>query len=242
MKIRLCTLTWNEEKFLPYFLDYYSTFCDKIVIFDNYSTDKTDEIVKRYDKVELRRYSSGNQISDSLYLSLKNNAYKKDREDYDWQIVVDADEILFHPHIRELLASYMEQGITLPQTRGFQMISQVFPSDLSQPIYKSVNCGIYNPSYSKFVVFNPKSVTINYNTGCHACSPAGNVKKSKVCDLKLLHYKFLSYDYLLTRYNQYKQRLSDENKDNKWGHQYLMNKSQLYREFNTYLHKARPVI
>jgi glycosyltransferase involved in cell wall biosynthesis len=46
MKVGLTAPCFNEERFLPYFLRHYSTFCDKIFIFDNCSTDKSKEIIK----------------------------------------------------------------------------------------------------------------------------------------------------------------------------------------------------
>ena len=42
MKIHSHILAWNEEKILPYTLDYYSTFCEKIFIYDNMSDEMYD--------------------------------------------------------------------------------------------------------------------------------------------------------------------------------------------------------
>jgi len=71
MQIELYAVAWNEEKIIEYFLRYYSAFCDKIVIYDNESTDRTPEIVRSYPNTELRSWSSNNQINENLYLVMK---------------------------------------------------------------------------------------------------------------------------------------------------------------------------
>jgi glycosyltransferase involved in cell wall biosynthesis len=62
MKIHVYIISYNEEKLLPFTLDYYSTFCEKIFVYDNYSTDSSDEIYKKYNKVEVIKWDSGNEI------------------------------------------------------------------------------------------------------------------------------------------------------------------------------------
>ena len=44
MKIACYTITYNEELMLPHFIKHYKQFCDKIVVYDNMSTDRTKEI------------------------------------------------------------------------------------------------------------------------------------------------------------------------------------------------------
>jgi len=48
MKICVLTNTFNEEKILPFFLDYYMNYVcvDKIIIIDGGSTDNTLNILK----------------------------------------------------------------------------------------------------------------------------------------------------------------------------------------------------
>ncbi len=47
MNIHAHILTWNEEKILPFTLDYYSNICSQIFIYDNMSTDSSDEIFSK---------------------------------------------------------------------------------------------------------------------------------------------------------------------------------------------------
>ena len=76
MKIHAHILSWNEEKILPFTLDYYSNICEKIFIYDNMSTDSSDEIYKKYPKVEVVKWSSGDEIHELNYTKIKSEEYK----------------------------------------------------------------------------------------------------------------------------------------------------------------------
>ena len=71
MKIHAYIISYNEEKLLPFTLDYYSTFCEKIFVYDNYSTDSSDNIYKNYSKVEVIKWDSGNEINELNYIKIK---------------------------------------------------------------------------------------------------------------------------------------------------------------------------
>ena len=68
MRITTITVCYNEEKILPFFLDYYSSFCDEIIIFDGNSTDNTVSIIQSYARtskcnIELRISNSPNSVN-----------------------------------------------------------------------------------------------------------------------------------------------------------------------------------
>ena len=83
MKIHAYIISYNEEKLLPFTLDYYSTFCEKIFVYDNYSTDSSDEIYKKYDKVEVIKWDSGNEINENNYIKIKSEEYRKYSRNFD---------------------------------------------------------------------------------------------------------------------------------------------------------------
>ena len=113
MRITTITVCYNEEKILPFFLDYYSSFCDEIIIFDGNSTDNTVSIIQSYARtskcnIELRISNSPNSVNgyDEELLSkdlnfnynlslhyIRNNAWKNlfTKDINDWIIVVDVD-------------------------------------------------------------------------------------------------------------------------------------------------------
>mgnify|MGYP003885661107 CR=1 FL=1 len=45
-KIHLYSICYNEQVMLPHFIDHYSSFCDKLFIYDNFSTDLSSDICK----------------------------------------------------------------------------------------------------------------------------------------------------------------------------------------------------
>lgn len=243
MKIKVSALCYNEEKMLPFFLNHYGAFCDKIVIFDNYSTDKSVEIIKAHPKAELRYYSTQNKVDDDMYIRLKNIIHRADYQNYDWQIVVDIDEFLYHPNIRECLSQYSKQGITLPKVKGYQMVSSEFPTTSEKQIYEQVDKGVYSSDYSKLVVYNPQKISnMRYTIGCHSCKPQGSVIQSATTQLKLLHYKFISYRFVIERYKLYKHRLSNQNITKKWGRQYLHSLHTIEADFQNLLKNAKKVV
>src|SRR5262245_42339747 len=103
MKIAVYTLCFNEEFFLPYFLRHYHQYTERIVLFDNCSTDHTAEIARQAG-VDVRPYESGDEIRDDLLLQIKNNCWKECRgQGVDWVLVVDVDEILYHSDLTGFL-------------------------------------------------------------------------------------------------------------------------------------------
>jgi hypothetical protein len=54
MQIELYSITWNERRMLPFFLDYYGPWVERFAIFDDQSDDGTAETLARYPKVHLQ--------------------------------------------------------------------------------------------------------------------------------------------------------------------------------------------
>jgi hypothetical protein len=221
MIIHAHILAFNEEKILPFTLDYYSNICDKIYIYDNMSTDSSDEIYKRYPKVTVIKWNSNNEINELNYLNIKNNGYKLSREDNaDWVIVCDTDEFLYHPRLLEKLEYYKNEGITVPKIDGHDMVSESFPEYDGELITNKIKTGseVY-PPFCKNIVFNPK-IDAKFGIGGHSFQ-SNNTINSSSPELKLLHYKFLGVEYVENIYKSRMERLSEFNKQHKFGEHYL---------------------
>jgi DNA-directed RNA polymerase subunit H (RpoH/RPB5) len=216
MKIHAYIIAWNEEKILPFTLDYYSTICEKIFVYDNMSTDSSDEIYKRYKNVEVIKWGDKEKGHNEFYnKEIKSKEYRKKSrgQNVDWVITVDCDEIIYHENLIDLLKKYKEEGVTLPRISGHDMFSEKFPIYDGDLITNKIKEGsdVYEPM-SKHVVFNPE-IDIEFGFGAHhfycpECS------MSKEPEIKLLHYKFIDFAYLLNRYRSLSQRQSDFNKTN----------------------------
>ncbi len=170
-----------------------------ITIYDNLSTDRSKEIILSSGCTYIP-YDSGGQIRDDLYLKIKNNAWKGSKADF--CIIVDIDEFLEVPSDLE--------DCTMVRTKGYDIVGPP-PS----------RNGVFNPMYSKFCMFRPDQIKeINFSPGCHNCSPSGNIKVSTQT-ANLLHYKYISEEYVYARHKVYQGRISDINRTYQWGIEYF---------------------
>ncbi len=196
--IEVFAICYNEEFFLPYFIKHYQDMGAKITIFDNMSTDRSKEIILSSGCTYLT-YESNNQIKDDIYLKIKNHCWKKSLAD--WVIVCDIDELIEVP--------FSMKKYTIINTRGFDMVG--LPNERR---------GVPNRLYSKHIMFRPKYINeISYNPGCHTCSIQGKVIGSTEI-ANLLHYKYISEEYVFARHSMYQKRLSEINKSQGWGLEY----------------------
>jgi len=206
--ITIYTIAYNEEVMLPFFIKWYrERFPDcKIVVYDNYSTDNTEKIALE-NKCEVIKYDTGNKLSDSKYLEIKNNCWKN--AETDWVLVCDADEMLdvFEKDLKNIKE-------TIIQGKGYNMYNIEEEESLENMIY-----GSRAKQYDKYLLFNKKFITeINYSPGCHTAFPKGSVAINNT--FNLYHYSWLGVNYVFNKYQRNKQRLSEENIKNNWGFHY----------------------
>lgn len=225
--ITIYTLTYNEEIMLPFFIKHYRNKFNNcsIVVFDNESTDKTVEIATEHG-CQVIPYSTGNQISDSKYLEIKNNCWKDSKTD--WNIICDCDELC---EINEEDLNFeITKGTSLFKFEGYEMVNTTSNND--SIIIEELNMGVKNKFYDKVLMFNKKEISdINYTPGCHQSNPKGNIKFSNK-KYKLLHYKYIGQDYLVNRYKLFSSRLSKENLQKRWGHHYIETENKIREQFN----------
>ena len=239
--IELFTICYNEEKIMPFFLDHYS-FCDKITIYDNASTDNSTKIAQNYNltNVEVCNYDTNNTLDDSVYLQIKNNVWKKSKCDY--IIVVDIDEFLYHPNLKQFI---MDTRQPIYKPYGYNMISETFPTE--GRLTTQIKTGAPEINYSKQVLFSPLYISeINYTPGCHHADPIdknGNkVIPAQYNELKLLHYKNISLDYRLEKHKLYSTRYSNYNMTTGAGSHYMYSQEAQRDEFNLILNNSTIII
>ena len=219
MIVHVYSITKNDEYFLPYFLRHYTTFADRIFLFDDRSQDKTVEIAKANDKVSVCSVNwpegGWTDYNDSL---LWLDAYKRySRDIADWVIIVDSDEIVYHANILDVLTKHKDHGEKLLKTRGFAMFSEELPTTEGQ-IYEQCNTGIRVKEFDKPIIFNP-SIDVFFRPGRHYVyyeryNPGEWWIPRKHCGIKLLHYKYLSKEFCVRRTYNYSTKKEAEKRSN----------------------------
>lgn len=233
------TVCFNESHFVGNFLTAYQG-ADKIIAYDNYSTDNTVELLKRDPRVEVRYYDTGGKIRDDIYLQIKNNCWKEARRKADWVVVVDFDEIFTRMESSKSLnlvkfnldlSELHNAGFNIIKPYGYNMISWDAPLFTNDHPWEHSKKGTYHPPEDKMCCFRPDHIQeINYVIGAHqanAVTISGQeVKVYRHKDFKVLHYKAWNHDLYMERANVYRERMSELNKKNRWAFQYLYSQEE----------------
>jgi glycosyltransferase involved in cell wall biosynthesis len=192
--------SYNYEVMTRYAIKHYQQFCNKIILYDNESTDATPQIAKSLG-AEVRNYHTDG-LDDDLIAKMKSNCWKEARnKNVDWIVVADMDELLYHPNIRMKLEELKSQGVTIIKTSSCHMVSPTLPTE-DKPITDLVKTGNRNPPghhYNKMICFRPDCILeTNFDSGAHnprleALYPAtiniyGGEDQS---DMLMLHYKYI---------------------------------------------------
>ena len=210
MKTKLCvyTICWNEAELMPYFLRHYSKFADKIVVFDEQSTDGTREIVAACQKAELRDWPHTG-LDDNRFIEAVNTVYKEAAGKFDWVAWPDVDELLYHADIGKVLD---ETKADMLGAEGWAMISAIAPNGVSGQLYDHFRNGLRQPNYDKYIIWRPM-FHVEHQHGRHTYAPDWpkcDGVKEVVPDLRLLHYHYLGIEKTAARHRRNYGRAMDK--------------------------------
>jgi Glycosyl transferase family 2 len=211
MKIEVHSLLHNEAPLVPYFVQHYCQFAD-IYFYESDSTDGSPQIAKILG-AHVIPFETGNEINELTFLKMKNNCWKKSKAD--WVIIVDTDEFVYHHDIVNILKN---TKYTAFHPKEYRMIADTFPTCHGQ-IYDEVKYGVPGlPGYNKINIFRPDQITdMNYDAGCHSCSPQGNVHVCEETDIITMHFRDLGIKYRIARNAYIDSRRTQINKERGWG-------------------------
>lgn len=241
MNITIYTIAYNEEKMLPFFLDHYSKFASKIVIYDNESTDNTVKIAKEHPLVkDIYSVKTGDSLDDSMYVKIKNSCWKEDASDY--VMLVDTDELIYH---EDDIVKYLENtNYPVYRPTGYNMISEEFPKN-NISVTEQIKRGVYDKFYCKPVIFNPNLIKkTEFELGIHNgrfYDETGNVNPAE-SELKMLHYKNLGFKYREDRHKMFAKRMSDFNQRTGAGIHYTWDTKTQKNEFDDILARSAKII
>jgi len=166
IKVWAYCLAWNEAKMLTYYLRYYTSFCERVIVYDNESTDNSREICSRFPNVELRTFSTNNRFDDFTHVEIKTQCVHEARNQADFVIVGDCDEFVYHENMLEFLAD-VKGKYSVFYPAGFDMVTDRFPTTEGS-IFDEVKTGVPSPWYSKPMLMDPNNVfDFAWVEGCH---------------------------------------------------------------------------
>ena len=244
MTITLYTFCYNEQEMLPYFLNHYSKIVDKIVVYNNESTDRSMDILNSFKEceIEIRDYNSNNEYNEDGLIKLKNNCWKNEESDY--VMVLDVDEILHHPNLKEFLEANPDYDYFKPI--GYDMVGNSVPTDYTKQIYEIIRNGVPSINFSKKVLFKRQFVNdTNFSYGAHSANYKGKKPLSEYVsngDLKLLHYKFIDLEYVIAKHKHYGARRSSHSKKLGLGLHYDYSREKNTEIFNNLKKNSKQVI
>lgn len=215
MRIHAYCIGWQIADTIRFTIQHYKAFCERVVFYDNYSTDDTVKIALECG-AEIRYFGEPGVLNDQHYLDVKNHCWKESLAD--WVIVVDDDEILLFG--ATLAPTYVPplQG-TILRPHGFEIYDYALPMHRFTELRK----GVPNSNYSKVCMWNPREVKeIDYVWGCHQARPTGNIQWVNPGErdhekIRLLHYRSVGGpERIVNRHAMYRaKKISDVNL--KWG-------------------------
>lgn len=236
-KISAYFICYNEAIIMPHLLRHYFSFCDKITICDNLSDDNTLDIIQDFkdNNVKILKFGTHNTFNDAVHAKIKNEIWKQDVGQYDYIIVADADEFLYHPNLFNFLREKKEEGYAVFRSYGYHMIGDYdLQLKYDDNIFEKVKYGVKEDMMNKYLIFDCNKVKdINLSVGSHRSKPVGEGKCYNGNELKLLHFKFLGLENHLKWCAIAKKRLSDFNKQNKFGLNYLEDEAYHINEYKT---------
>lgn len=235
MKIRAQFIGWNIQDTIALTINHYKSFCDQVVFWDNYSTDRSAEIAHSLGAV-VRPFGVPGVLDDGEYLKVKNNCWKG--SDFDYEIACDDDEILYHPNLSFVLEQEKAIGTTIFKTQGYGMFSESVPRET----FLETVTGIPDENYSKWVIFDPSAIKeMNYVYGCHVAKPSGNLIWGQTT-IPLLHYMAIGgAERMIKRHAAYAKRLSPLNQRWGLGHEYTHTPESKRQWFAEQLKKSAPL-
>jgi len=247
MRIHVYAVCYNEQTLMPFFLRHYSQLADEITIFDNMSVDNTLSIIKEFKSsspipVNIVSYNTGNRFSDTKNLQLKNMTIKLSKGKDDWIIVVDTDELIVHSSLRTRLEELSDFDVIHP--KAYHMIGDNIPVDDGKQLTELITSGVFDHYHSKPCIINTNRISrLDFDAGAHHLNTdGGKVLKWTDCDIKLLHYKWLSLQYVISNYKRNAERLSDENLQRGWGFHYRWDESKIKQEYESLKQKSERVM
>lgn len=241
-KVHVYIICWNEIDILPFCVDYWKCFAERVIVYDNGSDDGTLEFLDKFKPwIEVRHFDSEG-VDNEAYLRIKNNVWKESRGKADFVSVGDTDELLFSPVLDEELDYMKDNNMTICGPRQYSLLGESFPQyEDGKLIHELVQRARLQPSNhtyknvsGKIMLFNPNEIEeINYKPGCHYTDIKGNVKLYDGNKIFCIHTnKGFGADYRIARYRQLQKRRSPNDIKKGYGIHFTHTDDKIRSDYN----------
>lgn len=116
----------NEENFIWYAINSILPFVDKIMIWDNGSTDKTAEIIKTINSPKVE-FESHPVSSREAVGHLRQEMLEKTPDKYDWLMILDGDEVWSEKSLKKVLDHITKHPkIETVVTKTYNLVGDIY--------------------------------------------------------------------------------------------------------------------
>lgn len=201
MKLAGVILCHNESKMIKYVMPYWERIkIDKLIVYDNMSTDDSVEQLKKYPFVEIRQFDTNGKFCDTTNARLKSDtSLELKNTGYDWVFVGDFDEVVYcyNPNFREELKKIENLGGDIfNRDMVHPFCIEPFEFDTNKLIHEQMTHFItwHDASRkwggSKVLLHKTENInTIRFAHGAHSCSITHDKNKSLIN----FGYPFISF-------------------------------------------------
>lgn len=241
------TLCKNEEDIIPYVIPYWRIIADKVIVYDNHSTDSSVELLSKHDWIEIRTFDSDGQ-NDIIQKQVKEQAYLEYKNDYDIIIITDLDEVFYFNDFKAVQEAFITQQYNVLATPIVSLCEENKPPYTEDLLHKQCHMFYHKrmnhmegfENYSKLSIFNTKaSDKMLCSVGQHYVNTIPQTKVLISNDGFCLHIdKGLSKEFFIQKRMKMGVNLSQTNKKYGMGIEYLKSAEELEKEYMEYQTKA----
>lgn len=158
LKLWIYTFCYNEEKILPYVIEYWKQYATKVIVYDNGSTDNSLKILSQYSWIEVREFDTENTFDPEKISQYKSFCYTDAIGKADYVMVCDIDEVLLPTeNLFPELVLAKKDNVQLFQTKYYEIINNELNSKYDSLIHTAEGYYAYpNPNIHKAIVFDPQ--------------------------------------------------------------------------------------
>lgn len=237
------TLCKNEQDIIPFCIDYWKRIADKVIVYDNHSTDNSVELLSKEDFIEVRTFDSEGQ-NEFIQKEVKENAYQEFKNDYDIVVITDMDEVFYFDFDDfNAVASEMIAGGYNVLATPIYSLCETFKPQYEEGKYLHQLCNKFYKqrmnhingyeNYSKLSIFNTKITNeVRMSVGQHIVRTLPEMKilfSDRGFNLHL--DKGFGIDYKYNIRKKMNDNLSKENRRNHFCYEYADSYEKLKRDY-----------